>query len=85
MTNAGIVKMAPAATDFLGFVVSRPNLHVRVRKDVTLTTSSEATVNDGVSDRKLFSENLTAIRYETRIAFMVHDLNRAVVAIKNAT
>lgn len=84
-TNLSNAATAPAATDFLGFVVSRPNLHVRVRKDVTLTTSSEATVNDGVSDRKLFSENLTAIRYETRIAFMVHDLNRAVVAIKNAT
>jgi len=84
-TNLTNATAAPAATDILGFVVSRPNLHVRVRKDVTLTTSSEATVNDGTTDRKLFQENLTAIRYETRIAFMVHDLNRAVVAIKNAT
>jgi hypothetical protein len=32
----------------------------------------------------LFQENLTAIRYETRLAFMVHDINRAVVAIVNA-
>lgn len=84
-TNLTNAATAPAATDILGFVVSRPNLHVRVRKDVTLTTSSEATVNDGTTDRKLFQENLTAIRYETRIAFMIHDLNRAVVAIKNAT
>jgi hypothetical protein len=84
-TNLTNAATAPAATDILGFVVSRPNLHVRIRKDVTLTTSSEATVNDGVSDRKLFQENLTAIRYETRLAFMVHDLNRAVVKIVNAT
>jgi hypothetical protein len=84
-TNLTNASTAPAATDILGYVVYRPNLHVRVRKDVTLTTSSEATVNDGVTDRKLFAENLTAIRYETRLGFMVHDINRSVVAIKNAT
>jgi hypothetical protein len=84
-TNLTNASAAPAATDFLGFVVYRPNLHVRVRNDVILTTSSEATVNDGTSDRKLFQEDLTAVRYETRLAFMIHDINRAVVAIKNAT
>jgi hypothetical protein len=82
--NLNNVTDAPAATDILGFVVARPNLHLRLRKDVTLAVSSEATVNDGTADRKLFQEDLTAIRYETRLAFMVHDLNRAVVAIKNA-
>jgi hypothetical protein len=84
-TNVTNLAAAPAATDWLGFVVYRPNLHVRVRKDVTLTTSSEATVNDGVQDRKLFAENLTAIRYETRLGFMIHDAARSVVGIKNAT
>jgi hypothetical protein len=83
-TNLNNYADTAAATKILGFVVYRPNLHVRVRKDVTLTTSSEATVNDGVADRKLFQENLTAIRYETRLAFTVHDLNRAVVAIIDA-
>src|SRR5215467_4487396 len=82
LSNAGT---APGATTVLGFVAFRPNIHVRVRRDVTLTTSSEATVNDGESDRKLFQEDLTAIRYETRLAFMVHDINRAVVKIVNAT
>jgi len=84
-TNLTVASAAPAAGDVLGFVVYRPNLHVRVRKDVTLTTSSEATVNDGTTDRKLFQENLTAVRYETRLGFMVHDLNRSVVKIVNAT
>jgi len=84
-TNLTLAAAAPGAGDVLGFVAYRPNLHVRVRKDVTLSTSSEATVNDGVVDRKLFQENLTAIRYETRLGFMVHDLGRSVVAIKNAT
>jgi hypothetical protein len=75
---------AAAATNVLGYLVHKANLHARIRKDVTVTTSTEATVNDGVADRKLFQENLTAIRYETRLAFMVHDINRAVVAIVNA-
>jgi hypothetical protein len=84
-TNLTAASAAPGATNILGFVAYRPNLHVRVRRDVTLTTSSEATVNDGTADRKLFQEDLTAVRYETRLGFMVHDINRAVVAIKNAT
>jgi hypothetical protein len=84
-TNLTVAGAAPAAGDVLGFVAYRPNLHVRVRKDVTVATSSEATVNDGVTDRKLFQEDLTAIRYETRLGFMIHDLNRSVVKIVNAT
>lgn len=67
----------------VGFVVHKPNLHVRVRKDVEVKASTEATVYDGSTDRSLYQENLTAFRYETRLGFMVHDLNRAVVAIEN--
>jgi hypothetical protein len=83
-TNLNNLADAPGATKILGFVVYRPNLHVRIRKDVTVAVSNEATVNDGTSDRKLFQEDLTAIRYETRIAFMIHDINRAVCAIIDA-
>jgi hypothetical protein len=83
--NLNGVADAAGATKILGFVVHRPNLHVRVRKDITVTASTEATVNDGVSDRKLFQENLTAVRYETRVGFLVHDVNRSVVAIVDAT
>jgi hypothetical protein len=83
-TNLNKASDAAAATVVVGFLVHKPNLHVRIRKDVVLTTSTEATVYDGVGDRSLFQENLTAIRYETRLGFMVHDLNRAVVKIINA-
>jgi hypothetical protein len=83
-TNLTPAGTAPGATNVQGFVVHRPNIHVRIRKDVTFDTSTEATVNDGTSDRKLWQENLVGVRYETRIAFMVHDLNRAVVKIINA-
>lgn len=83
-TNLNNLSDAVAATKVVGFVVHRPNLHVRLRKDVTLATSSEATVNDGVSNRNMFQEDLTAVRYETRLAFFVHDLNRSVVALIDA-
>ena len=62
----------------------RPNIHVRIRKDVTVSVSTEATVNDGTADRKLWQEDLTGIRYEMRLAFMIHDINRAVVALIDA-
>jgi HK97 family phage major capsid protein len=83
-TNLNNASAAPAAGAVVAVVAHRPNIHVRVRKDVTVSTSTEATVNDGTADRKLFQEDLTAIRYETRIAYMVHDLNRAAVKITNA-
>lgn len=83
-TNLNTASEAAGAGKIVGLVVSKPNLHVRVRKDVEVSVSRDATVNDGSTDRSLFQENLTAFRYETRLGFMVHDLNRAVVAITNA-
>lgn len=73
-----------AVGNIVGFVVHRPNIHVRIRKDVTLDVSREATVSDGTTDRNMWEENLTGIRYETRLGAFTHDLNRAVVAITNA-
>jgi hypothetical protein len=83
-TNLNNLADAAAATKILGFVVHRPNLHARIRRDITVSTSTEATINDGTTDRHLFQEDLTAVRYETRLGFLVHDLNRAVVAIIDA-
>jgi capsid protein len=83
-TNLNTPADTVAAGNVLGYVVHRPNLHVRIRKDVTVAVSTEATVNDGTADRNMFQEDLTAVRYETRLAFMVHDINRAVVKITNA-
>jgi hypothetical protein len=74
----------PAATAIVGYLVYAPNLHMRIRKDVLVKASSEATVFDGTTLRNMFQENLTALVYETRLGFFVHDLNRAVVKIINA-
>ncbi len=67
----------------IGFVVHKPNLHVRIRQDVNVKPSTEASINDGVSTRSLYQDDLTAFRYETRLAFMIHDKDRAVVQIEN--
>jgi hypothetical protein len=83
-SNLNTPQTAVAATNVVGFVVHKPNLHVRIRKDVVVATSTEATVNDGTADRSLFQDDLTAVRYETRLGFMAHDLNRSVVALVNA-
>jgi len=88
-TNLNSASTTPAANVIKGYVVYKPNLHVRIRKDVELSVSRDATVDtsaalDGSALRNLWQENLTGIRYETRLGFFVHDLNRAVVAIIDA-
>jgi hypothetical protein len=82
-TNLNTAGEAAGIGKIIGFAVHKPNLHVRVRKDVTVTPSTEATVSDGVANRNAYEENLTLLRYETRQAFMVHDINNAVVPIFN--
>lgn len=68
------------ASDVVAFVVHKPNLHVRIRQDVTVKPSTEAVV-DGVS---LYQNDETALRYVTQLGFFVHDLNDAVVKITRA-
>lgn len=84
-TNLNKITAAGTAGNVVGLLVYKPNLHVRVRKDVEVSVSREASVQvEGEEKaRSLWQENLTGLRYETRIGFMAHDLNRAVVAIKN--
>jgi hypothetical protein len=84
-TNLNTLSEAAGAGKIVAFVVYKPNLHVRIRKDVSVDISNQATVNDGSTDRHLFQENLTAVRYETRLGFLVHDINRSVVKIANAS
>ena len=86
-TNLNGIQEAAGANKIKAFVVSRPNLHVRIRHDVRVSSSREASVVVGGQPgvRSLWQENLTGVRYETRLGFWVHDLNRAVVAITDAS
>ena len=74
---------AATADAVVGLVVNKPNLHVRIKKAVEVSASTQATVHDGTQLRNLWQDNLTGLRYETRVGFFVHDLNDAVVAITN--
>lgn len=87
LTTANVVAQPKAV------VVHKPNLHVRVRSDVSVAVSNEATLttlpnNSPGSEGggspttvSMFQNNLTAVRYETRLGFMIHDAARAVVPI----
>jgi hypothetical protein len=61
----------------VAYVVSRPNLHVRIRRDVVVKPSTEATIG-GTS---LYQQDLTGLRYVTRLGLYIHDLDNAVVQI----
>lgn len=84
-SNLSAAATAAGANVIKGFLVYRPNLHMRIRKDVVLDVSREASIDVDGTVRNLFQENLTAVRYEARLGFMVHDINRAVVAIVDAS
>lgn len=74
-TSTNLDTMSSGGT--IAYVVSRPNVHVRIRHDVRVKPSSEASVG-GTS---LFQQDLTAVRYVTRLGQWIHDLDRAVVKI----
>jgi predicted phage gp36 major capsid-like protein len=82
-SNLDRISATAGSNKTVALLVYKPNLHVRVRSDITVSASSEATVYDGSQTRNLWQENLTGLRYETRVGFFVHDLNRAVVKINN--
>lgn len=86
-TNLNTLGEAAGAGKIVGFVVSRPNLHVRIRKDVEVTVDRSAsyTTDGGTTWVSAFQNNQTLLRYETRLGFFIHDINRAVVAIVNAS
>ncbi len=65
----------------VALVAHKPNIHVRVRDDVTVKVSNEASVVSGGTTFNLFQQNLTAILYELRLGWFVHDIARSVVPI----
>jgi hypothetical protein len=74
-TNLNTLSETAGAGKTVAVVAYRPNIHVRIRHDVRVKPSQEASVG-GTS---LYQNDLTALRA------WVHDLNRAVVKINNAS
>jgi hypothetical protein len=81
-TNLNGTAAAAGANNIIGYVIHKPNMHVRIRHDVRVKPSTEATIElpDDTSVN-LYQDNMTALRYEVRLAEFVHDLNRAVVPL----
>ena len=76
--NAGAGKKAAVVGDFSHAVLG-------IRKDLTARVSTEATVTVGGTPRNLWQRNEVAVLWEMRVGFAAHDLNRAFVAITNAS
>lgn len=80
-TNLNTFAETAGANKVVAVVAHRPNIHVRVRHDVRVRVSNDASVG-GTS---LYQNDLTGFRYVWRGGMYVHDLNRAVVAITKAS
>ena len=80
-TNLNTLAESAGANKVIAVVAYRPNIHVRIRHDVRVRVSNEATVG-GTS---LYQNDLTGFRYVWRGGLWVHDLDRAVVAITNGS
>jgi HK97 family phage major capsid protein len=80
-TNLNALSAAGGSNKVVAVVAARSNIHVRIRHDVRVKPSTEASVG-GTS---LFQNDLTGLRYVWRGGMYVHDLNRAVVAITDGT
>ena len=78
-TNLNTFAEAAGANKVVAVVAHRPNIHVRVRHDVRVKVSTDASIG-GTS---LYQNDLTGFRYVWRGGVYVHDLNRAVVSITN--
>lgn len=84
-----------ASGKVVGYLVNRPNIHARLRTDVRVKASSEASIEveaptydeegkltDPGQTVHLFQDNVSALLYEIRLGVLIHDVDRAVVPIK---
>ncbi|MCB0829224.1 MAG: phage major capsid protein [Solirubrobacterales bacterium] len=80
-SNLNTLAESAGSDKVVAVVAHRPNIHVRVRHDVRVAVSNDASVG-GTS---LWQNDLTGIRYVWRGGMYVHDLARSVVKIENAS
>lgn len=80
-SNLNTLAETAGANKVIAVVAHRPNIHARIRHDVRVARSNEASVG-GTS---LWQNDLTGFRYVWRGGMWVHDIDRALVAITNAS
>jgi HK97 family phage major capsid protein len=83
-TNLQSVAGTAAAGRVIGIVGDFTHALMAVRNDIRVKFSDQATVDVGGTAHRLWQQNKIASLWECRVGFVVHDLNRAFVAIINA-
>lgn len=83
-SNLPSVAGTAAAGRVIGVVGDFSHAILGIRRDITVRTSDQATVNVSGTDHRLWQENKVAALWEMRVGFVAHDVNRMFVAILNA-
>jgi len=83
-SNLATVAGTAAAGRVIGIVGDFSHAILGIRRDITVRTSDQATVNVSGTDHRLWQENKVAALWEMRVGFVAHDVNRMFSAIVNA-
>ena len=83
-TNLQTFSAAAAAGRVVGLVGDFSQAVLGIRKDISLSFSDQATIDVGGTLHHLWQQNKVASRWEMRVGFVAHDLNRSFAAIINA-
>lgn len=84
-SNLSPFSATAAGTKIVAFVGDFSQCVAAVRSDLTVRVSDQATLVNGGTTHNMWQENKVAAQWESRIGFNVHDLNRSIVAIKDAS
>lgn len=83
-TNLQLLATAPAAGRVVGVVGDFSRAYFKVRTGFRVSASDQATVDVGGTLHHMWQQNKVGLRYEMRLGFVAHDLNKAFVALINA-
>jgi HK97 family phage major capsid protein len=83
-TNLQTFGAAAGAGRVVGVVGDFAQAVLAIRQDMTVDFSNQATVDVGGTLHHMWQQNKIGARFETRVGFVAHDLNKAFVAITNA-
>lgn len=84
-TNLSNVNAAAGAGKIVGIVGDFANYALLlIRNDIAVSRSAEATLDNGGTLIHLWQQNMQAVRWDVRVGFYAHDLNRQFCAIIDA-
>lgn len=84
-TNLSRFSASAAATKIVGIVGDFSHSVAAIRSDVVVRASDQATVDVGGTLHHLWQQGKTALQWEMRIGYQIHDRDRMFVAIVDAS